>query len=62
MPELDLSDFDYYLPRELIAQEPVRPRDSSKLLVVNNTKIWHLIFRDIVDYFNKGDVLVLNNT
>lgn len=58
------SDFYYDLPEELIAQTPAEPRDSSRLLVYDrasgNTE--HKIFRDIVDYFNKGDVLVLNNT
>lgn len=58
------SEFDYYLPKELIAQEPVEPRDSSRLMVVNRaTKtLEHRIFREIVDYFHPGDVLVINNT
>lgn len=54
----------YHLPQELIAQTPVEPRDSSRLLVYskkeNNVK--HKIFKDIVNYLHEGDVLVVNNT
>ena len=58
------SDFDYYLPENLIAQKPVEPRDTSRLLVYNRTtdKVEHKRFYDIVDYLKKGDVLVRNNT
>ena len=58
------SSYYYDLPEELIAQTPVEPRDSSRLLVYNRkTKtIEHKIFRDIVDYLHEGDVLVINNT
>ena len=58
------SDFYYDLPEELIAQYPVEPRDSSRLLVYDRkTKsIAHKHFYDIVDYLQKGDVLVVNNT
>ena len=58
------SDFDYYLPEELIAQTPVYPRDSSRLLVYDREKdeIYHEHFYDIVKYLKKGDVLVRNNT
>ena len=58
------SDFDYYLPEELIAQTPVYPRDSSRLLVydIKSDKIHHQKFTDIVKYLKKGDVLVRNNT
>ncbi len=58
------SDFDYYLPESLIAQTPLEPRDSSRLLVYDrkNDKIEHKHFYDIVDYLCKGDVLVVNNT
>lgn len=58
------SDFDYYLPEELIAQTPVEPRDSSRLLVYDRAseKISHRHFYDIKDYLKKGDVLVRNNT
>lgn len=58
------SDFYYELPEELIAQHPVEPRDSSRLLVYDRAtqKIAHERFYDVVDYLKKGDVLVLNNT
>ncbi len=58
---LKLSDFDYNMPKERIAQKPVSPRDSSKLMVVND-KIEHREFFDIVDYLRERDVLVLNET
>lgn len=56
--------FDYYLPEELIAQKPMNPRDHSRLLVVHSKeKTWeNKYFYNIVDYLNKGDVLVLNHT
>lgn len=59
-----LSDFDYHLPPELIAQRPLPQRDQSRLLVLNrhSGKISHRSFRDIVDYLNPGDCLVLNET
>ncbi len=57
-----LEDYDYSLPRELIAQEPAAPRDSSRLMVVRGEKIEHRLFRDLPEYFNGGDVLVLNDT
>ena len=58
------SDFDYYLPESLIAQTPVNPRDSSRLLVYDrkNDKVYHESFRDITGFLKKGDVLVRNNT
>ncbi len=58
------SDFDYYLPEELIAQTPVYPRDSSRLLVYDKAKdkVFHEHFYDIKKYLKKGDVLVRNNT
>ena len=58
------SDFDYYLPQELIAQHPSEPRDSSRLLVYDRAcdKIWHRHFCDITDYLKEGDLLVRNNT
>ncbi|MBI4278439.1 MAG: tRNA preQ1(34) S-adenosylmethionine ribosyltransferase-isomerase QueA [Armatimonadetes bacterium] len=59
-----LSDYDYSLPRELIAQHPADPRDSSRLMVVDRAtgKIAHHIFRDLPDYLRASDVLVLNDT
>lgn len=58
------SDFYYDLPEELIAQEPMEPRDTSRLLVYHrDTKeIEHRIFRDVADYLKRGDVLVVNRT
>ncbi len=58
------DDFDYKLPKELIAQAPLKNRDQSRLLVLdkNNGEIEHKKFCDIVDYLNKGDVLVMNNS
>ncbi|MCK5320640.1 tRNA preQ1(34) S-adenosylmethionine ribosyltransferase-isomerase QueA [Candidatus Parcubacteria bacterium] len=59
-----LSDFDYNLPKELIAQEPTTPRDYSRLLLLEKEtgEIVHKRFYDIVDYFKKGDLLVMNNS
>ena len=58
------DDFDFELPEELIAQEPILKRDSSRLMVVDKEtgSISHHVFTDIVDLLNKGDVLVLNDT
>lgn len=58
------SDFYYDLPEELIAQTPVEPRDSSRLMILNKEtgEIEHRIFRDLVEYLNPGDCLILNNT
>lgn len=58
------STYYYELPSELIAQTPIYPRDSSRLLVYNIEKkqIEHKHFYDIIDYLKKGDVLVINNT
>ncbi len=61
--ELDcsLAGYDYELPSELIAQNPVFPRDSSRLLVVNSRSIHH-IFRDLPEILRPGDLLIMNNT
>lgn len=61
---LKLSDFDYSLPKELIAQHPLKERDACRLLVIerNKSKITHCIFKDIAGYLNKDDLLVLNDT
>ena len=58
------KDFDYELPKELIAQEPVEPRDRSRLMVVDRRSgtLEHRIFEEIITYFKPGDVLVVNNT
>lgn len=59
-----LSSYYYDLPQDLIAQTPIEPRDSSRLLVYNKktNTIEHKHFYDIIDYLNEGDVLVINNT
>lgn len=59
-----LSDFDFSLPEELIAQHPVEPRDASRLLVLPKAggAVEHRRFRDLVDYLNPGDLLVVNET
>lgn len=58
------SDFDYELPEELIAQEPILKRDESRLMVLDKKTgdIEHKIFHDIIDYLESGDVMVLNDT
>ncbi len=61
---MNLHDFDYYLPEELIAQHPMEKRDMSRLMVLDkeNGAIEHKLFKDIVNYLDEGDCLVLNNT
>lgn len=62
--ELKKSDFWYNLPEEQIAQTPAEPRDSSRMLVYHRAekKVEHKIFRDVLSYLHKGDVLVVNRT
>ncbi len=61
---MNVSEFDYDLPEELIAQHPNQKRDESKLLVLNKKEqsIQHKIFKNIIDYLQPGDCLVINNT
>ncbi|MGB7339945.1 MAG: tRNA preQ1(34) S-adenosylmethionine ribosyltransferase-isomerase QueA [Phototrophicaceae bacterium] len=61
---MNVTDFDYDLPQSFIAQEPMYPRDASKLMVLDKVSgaIEHHIFHDILDLLNTGDVLVMNNT
>ena len=61
---MKLSEFDYPLPKELIAQYPLEERDTARLLVLDRKQctIEHRIFKNIVDYFRQGDLIVLNNT
>lgn len=61
---MKVSDFDYDLPKELIAQTPIAKRDESRLMVldVKEQTIEHKKFKDIIDYLEPGDVLVRNNT
>ena len=66
LPEtsLRLSDFYYDLPEERIAQTPVEPRDSSRLMVLHRMdgSLEHRVFRDILDFIRPGDTLVVNDT
>lgn len=61
---MNKSDFFYDLPKELIAQHPIEPRDSSRMMVLNKNSdtIEHKYFYDICDYLRPGDCLILNNT
>lgn len=61
---MKLSNFNFNLPKELLAEHPSENRDESKLMVINRkTKtIEHKLFKDVIDYFEEGDVMVLNNT
>ncbi|MEW6065983.1 MAG: tRNA preQ1(34) S-adenosylmethionine ribosyltransferase-isomerase QueA [Bacillota bacterium] len=61
---MKLSDFDFQLPEELIAQEPVEKRDQSRLMVVHRDSgaIEHKTFREIIEYLRPGDVLVMNES
>ena len=58
------DDFDYYLPEELIAQVPIEKRDTSRLMVLDKKTgaIKHEVFHNIINYLEKGDILVLNDT
>lgn len=61
---MELLDFDYYLPEELIAQEPINRRDTSRLMVLplSGASPEHRLFKDLVDYLRPGDTLVINDT
>lgn len=61
---MKLSNFDFTLPKELLAEYPAENRDESRLMVLHRDsgKIEHKMFKDIIDYFEEGDVMVLNNT
>ncbi|HNX25540.1 MAG TPA: tRNA preQ1(34) S-adenosylmethionine ribosyltransferase-isomerase QueA [Spirochaetota bacterium] len=62
--EYTLEDFYYNLPERLIAQKPAESRDESKLFILNRSsgKFTHTAFKSLIDYLNKGDLLVFNNT
>ena len=64
MDKLNVSDYDYFLPEEQIAQDPLADRSSSKLLVLdkNTGETSHHVFKEIIDYLNPGDCLCINNT
>ena len=61
---MNVEEFDYHLPESLIAQTPLKNRDQSRLLVLGRKtgNIAHKHFTDIMDYFETGDTLVLNDT
>ena len=61
---MKLSNFNFNLPTELLAEFPAENRDEARLMVVNRKtgEIEHKLFKDVIDYFDEGDVLVLNNT
>ncbi len=61
---MQLKDFYYDLPEELIAQDPIEDRSASRLMHVNreNGQLEHKVFKDVIDYLNEGDCLVINNT
>ncbi|MDE7061869.1 MAG: tRNA preQ1(34) S-adenosylmethionine ribosyltransferase-isomerase QueA, partial [Lachnospiraceae bacterium] len=61
---MDVKDFDYELPQELIAQDPLEDRSGSRLMVLDRETgaVTHKIFKDITDYLQPGDCLVINNT
>src|SRR5690625_4281487 len=61
---MDLSTFDFNLPENLIAQNPRKDRNASKMLVVHKStgQLAHKRFTDLINYLEKGDCLVLNNT
>jgi S-adenosylmethionine:tRNA ribosyltransferase-isomerase len=61
---MKLTDFDYHLPNELIAQTPLEPRDSSRLLMLSKTsgEIEDSVFRNIAEELGENDVLVVNKT
>ncbi|MCD9583117.1 S-adenosylmethionine:tRNA ribosyltransferase-isomerase, partial [Tenacibaculum maritimum] len=61
---MKLSHFDFELPNELLAEYPSEHRDESRLMVVHRDtqKIEHKQFKDLIEYFDEGDVMMLNNT
>lgn len=64
MSKMKLSDFNFNLPDELIAEYPHENRDEAKLMVIHRDtgKIEHKLFKDLINYFNDGDVMIMNNT
>ena len=62
--KMKLEEFNYDLPKELIAQHPIEKRDESRLMVLDreNQSIEHKTFKNIIEYLNQGDCLVINDT
>jgi len=58
------SDFNFKLPEELLAERPAEYRDEARLMVLDRAKetIEHKEFKDLIDYFDEGDVMIMNNT
>ena len=61
---MKLSNFNFELPEELLAEYPSEHRDEARLMVLHRDtqKIEHKMFKDLIDYFDEGDVMMLNNT
>ena len=64
MSKMKLSEFDFDLPEELVANYPSENRDESRLMVIHREtgQIEHKLFKDVLDYFSEGDVMIMNNT
>ena len=64
MSKMKLSEFNFDLTQELIAEYPSENRDECRLMVINRKtrKIEHKLFKDVLSYFDEGDVMILNNT
>jgi S-adenosylmethionine:tRNA ribosyltransferase-isomerase len=64
MSKMKLSEFDFDLPEELVANYPSENRDESRLMVIHREtgEIEHKLFKDVLDYFSEGDVMIMNNT
>ena len=62
--QMKLSHFNYELPEGLVAEYPNKNRDESRLMVIDRSdySIKHRLFKDMIEYFNEDDVIVLNNT
>jgi S-adenosylmethionine:tRNA ribosyltransferase-isomerase len=58
----NLFDYDYQLPEELIASKPIQKRDNSRLLIVEQNNFSDLLFKDIINYINADDLLILNDS
>ena len=64
MSKMKLSEFDFDLPEELVANYPSENRDEARLMVLHREtgEIEHKLFKDVIDYFSEGDVMIMNNT
>ena len=62
--KMKTSDFNFKLPEELLAERPAEYRDEARLMVLDRAKetIEHKEFKDLIDYFDEGDVMIMNNT